>query len=54
MHWGAVLVPPGYTDPVIFAPGDTPYGASVSSGGEDLSDADKTIKNPRSGTNALA
>jgi NAD(P)H dehydrogenase (quinone) len=26
-HWGGVLVPPGYTDPVQFASGN-PYGAS--------------------------
>jgi NAD(P)H dehydrogenase (quinone) len=30
MHWGAVLVPPGYTDPAIFASGGNPYGASVT------------------------
>lgn len=41
MHWGAILVPPGYTDPVIFASGGNPYGASVSATGEGLSDADK-------------
>lgn len=41
MHWGAILVPPGYTDPVIFASGGNPYGASVTANGEPLSDADK-------------
>ncbi|CAM3813766.1 NAD(P)H:quinone oxidoreductase [Deinococcus frigens] len=41
MHWGAILVPPGYTDPVIFASGGNPYGASVSATGEGLSDTDK-------------
>ncbi|MDV6373456.1 NAD(P)H:quinone oxidoreductase [Deinococcus arenicola] len=41
MHWGAILVPPGYTDPVIFASGGNPYGASVSTGGEGISDTDK-------------
>lgn len=34
MHWGAILVPPGYTDPSVFASGGNPYGASVSTGGE--------------------
>ncbi|MBD0319299.1 MAG: NAD(P)H:quinone oxidoreductase type IV [Gemmatimonadetes bacterium] len=33
MHWGAILVPPGYTDPVIFASGGNPYGASVTATG---------------------
>ena len=27
MHWGAILVPPGYTDPSKFVDGN-PYGAS--------------------------
>jgi len=29
-HWGAIVVPPGYTDPVQFAAGN-PYGASFTS-----------------------
>lgn len=41
MHWGAILVPPGYTDQAVFAAGGNPYGASVSAAGEPLSDADK-------------
>jgi NAD(P)H dehydrogenase (quinone) len=30
MHWGAIIVPPGYTDKSIFAAGGNPYGVSVS------------------------
>lgn len=30
MHWGAIIVPPGYTDESIFAAGGNPYGASVT------------------------
>jgi NAD(P)H dehydrogenase (quinone) len=30
MHWGAVLVPPGYTDGSVFGAGGNPYGASVT------------------------
>ena len=30
MHWGAVLVPPGYTDGSVFASGGNPYGASIT------------------------
>jgi NAD(P)H dehydrogenase (quinone) len=31
-HWGAVIVPPGYTDASIFAAGGNPYGYSHSQG----------------------
>lgn len=41
MHWGAILVPPGYTDPAVFASGGNPYGSSVTATGEGLSDADR-------------
>lgn len=27
-HWGSIIVPPGYTDPRVFAGGGNPYGAS--------------------------
>lgn len=29
-HWGAIIVPPGYTDQRIFASGGNPYGISSS------------------------
>lgn len=29
-HWGAIVVAPGYTDPVTFAAGGNPYGTSVT------------------------
>ena len=35
MHWGCVLVPPGYTDPVLFEAGGNPYGFSTTAGGLD-------------------
>ncbi|GAB1691803.1 NAD(P)H:quinone oxidoreductase [Krasilnikovia sp. M28-CT-15] len=31
-HWGALIVPPGFTDPSIYAAGGNPYG-TVSTGG---------------------
>lgn len=37
-HWGAILVPPGYTDPGIYASGGNPYGASATAKGEPLSE----------------
>jgi NAD(P)H dehydrogenase (quinone) len=29
-HWGAIIVPPGYSDPSVFAAGGNPYGTSVA------------------------
>jgi NAD(P)H dehydrogenase (quinone) len=29
-HWGALIVPPGYTDPAVYAAGGNPYGASFA------------------------
>jgi NAD(P)H dehydrogenase (quinone) len=31
-HWGALIVPPGYTDPVVYAAGGNPYGTSSVTG----------------------
>lgn len=45
MHWGAIIVPTGYTAPSIFKAGGNPYGTSVTVGGdgmvEDVKDAVK-------------
>ena len=30
MHWGAIIVAPGYTDPIQFKAGGNPYGVSVT------------------------
>ncbi len=43
MHWGAILVPPGYTDASVFASGGNPYGASVTADGKPLSDEMKAV-----------
>ncbi|HVX38531.1 MAG TPA: NAD(P)H:quinone oxidoreductase [Gemmatimonadaceae bacterium] len=32
MHWGAIVVAPGYTDKSLYAAGGNPYGVSVSAG----------------------
>jgi NAD(P)H dehydrogenase (quinone) len=29
-HWGAIVVAPGYTNPVLYKAGGNPYGTSVS------------------------
>lgn len=31
-HWGALIVPPGFTDPAVHAAGGNPYGASFVTG----------------------
>lgn len=37
-HWGALIVPPGFTDPAVYAAGGNPYGVSAVTGptGDDL------------------
>jgi len=38
-HWGAVIVPPGYTDPLLYASGGNPYGTNFVAGqGNAMSD----------------
>ena len=32
-HWGCLIVPVGYTDPLLYASGGNPYGTSWPSGG---------------------
>jgi NAD(P)H dehydrogenase (quinone) len=41
MHWGAILVPPGYTDQAVFAAGGNPYGVSVTANNQPLNEEDK-------------
>jgi len=44
-HWGAIIVPPGYSDPVQFEAGGNPYGVSATATEngivEDIEDAVK-------------
>lgn len=40
-HWGCVIVPPGYTDPVTFQAGGNPYGVTATANGQPLSEATK-------------
>ena len=37
IHWGAIIVPAGYTDPAIFAAGGNPYGTSATASPDGLS-----------------
>ncbi|MCW2966057.1 MAG: wrbA, partial [Actinomycetia bacterium] len=38
-HWGCVLVPPGFTDPVVGEAGGNPYGTAFPSGSGRPTDA---------------
>jgi NAD(P)H dehydrogenase (quinone) len=39
MHWGGIIVPPGYTDPCKFVDGN-PYGASLVANHDNISEFD--------------
>lgn len=41
MHWGCILVPPGYTNEAFGAAGGNPYGTSVTAGKEGIPDESK-------------
>lgn len=41
IHWGAIIVAPGYTDPVIYKAGGNPYGSTVTVNKEPIPDAVK-------------
>lgn len=44
MHFGGIIVPPGYTDPSKFVDGN-PYGASLVSTHDNVEDLDETTAN---------
>ncbi len=46
MHWGAVIVPPGYSDQVVYGAGGNPYGTSVTQGqdGQMVEDVEAAVK----------
>ncbi|MCZ2839611.1 NAD(P)H:quinone oxidoreductase [Modestobacter sp. VKM Ac-2985] len=46
-HFGAVIVPPGYTDPLLFAAGGNPYGVSTASGGQSATATDAELEAAR-------
>lgn len=45
-HWGSVIVPPGYTDPLLYAAGGNPYGTSFVSGMQGQRPDDSSSKQP--------
>ncbi|WP_163536966.1 NAD(P)H:quinone oxidoreductase [Gracilibacillus sp. YIM 98692] len=46
MHWGAIVVAPGYTDDAIFTSGGNPYGTSVTQNqeGNMVEDVEGSVK----------
>ncbi|MFD2043638.1 NAD(P)H:quinone oxidoreductase [Ornithinibacillus salinisoli] len=46
MHWGAIIVPPGYTDQILYGAGGNPYGTSVTQGqdGKMVEDVEAAVK----------
>ena len=45
MHWGAIIVPPGYTDESLFVAGGNPYGTSVTAGPDGMvEDVEAAVK----------
>ncbi|MDT0685960.1 NAD(P)H:quinone oxidoreductase [Autumnicola psychrophila] len=54
-HWGAIAVPPAYTDEVMFAAGGNPYGVSADAGKDNLNqEIHKAIKHQTKRTLELA
>lgn len=45
MHWGSIIVAPGYTDESLFEVGGNPYGISVTAGKDELGDKFKNAIN---------
>lgn len=56
MHWGAIIVPPGYTDTLLMAAGGNPYGTSVTQGqdGKMIEDVQAAVKHQAKRTIEIA
>lgn len=56
MHWGAIIVPTGYSDQSVFTAGGNPYGTSVTvdQSGEMVEDIEAAIKHQAKRTVTIA
>lgn len=56
MHWGAIIVPTGYTDSSLFTAGGNPYGTSVTVGADDkmVEDVEAAVKHQAKRTVTVA
>jgi NAD(P)H dehydrogenase (quinone) len=55
-HWGAIIVPPGYTDASIFKAGGNPYGttATIGQDGKMVDDVEEAVKHQAKRTVTVA
>jgi NAD(P)H dehydrogenase (quinone) len=55
-HWGAIVVAPGYTDPVVFGAGGNPYGTTVTvdQNGKMVEDVEAAVKHQAKRTVTIA
>lgn len=56
MHWGAIIVPTGYSDSSIFTAGGNPYGTSVTVGPDNkmIEDVEAAVKHQTKRTISVA
>ncbi len=55
MHWGAIIVAPGYTDDSIYLAGGNPYGTSVTAGRDGMvEDVEAAVKHQAKRTVEIA
>ncbi|MUV37724.1 NAD(P)H dehydrogenase (quinone) [Lentibacillus sp. JNUCC-1] len=56
MHWGAIIVPTGYSHDSVFAAGGNPYGTSVSQGSDGgmVEDVEAAVKHQTRRTIGIA
>ncbi|MBP2241519.1 NAD(P)H dehydrogenase (quinone) [Cytobacillus eiseniae] len=56
MHWGAIIVPPGFTDPSVMVAGGNPYGTSVTvdQNGKMIEDVEGAVKHQAKRTVTVA
>ncbi|MGO3751782.1 MAG: NAD(P)H:quinone oxidoreductase [Peptoniphilaceae bacterium] len=54
MHWGAIIVPPGYTDESLFVAGGNPYGTSVTANDGMVEDVEAAVKHQAKRTVEIA
>lgn len=56
MHWGAIIVPPGYSDQSVFTAGGNPYGTSVTvdQSGNMVEDVEASVKHQAKRTVSIA
>lgn len=55
MHWGAIIVPPGYSDDSLFVAGGNPYGTSVTAGPDGMvEDVEAAVKHQAKRTVEIA